>query len=95
MASPPRWGQSLPHPRRSEPLDAPQERASAARGSEAELQDAKRQLEAAESRGRRLELQQQVLEGELQRARVALGERRVEAQAMQERGERLQKQVTA
>lgn len=68
---------------------------SAVRGSEAELEDAKRRLEAAESRSTRLELQQRVLEGELQRARLALGERQAEARATQDRAELLQKQVMA
>lgn len=78
-----------------QPPDAFQERMSAVRGSEAELEDAKRRLEAAESRSTRLELQQRVLEGELQRARLALGERQAEARATQDRAELLQKQVMA
>ena len=72
-----------------------QERMSAVRAGEAELEDAKRRLEAAENRSTRLELQQRVLEGELQRARLALGERQAEVRALQDRAELLQKQVTA
>lgn len=68
---------------------------SAVRAGKAELEDAKRRLEAAESRSTRLELQQRVLEGELQRARLALGERQAEARATQDRAALLQQQVTA
>ncbi|EOB06438.1 Rootletin [Anas platyrhynchos] len=77
----------------SSPCD---EKMSMVKASEAKLEEDKRRLkeglEAAESRGARLEQQRQALEDELQRARLALGEQQAEARVLQDRAELLQRQ---
>lgn len=67
------------------------------KANEAKLESDKRRLkevlDASESRSVKLELQRRALEGELQRSRLGLSDREVQAQALQERVDSLQRQV--
>lgn len=67
------------------------------KANEAKLEAEKRRLkdvlDASEGRGTKLELSRRSLEGELQRARLVLGDREAEVQVLHDRIDLLQRQV--
>lgn len=68
------------------------------KANEVKLESDKRRLkevlDASESRTVKLELQRRSLEGELQRSRLGLSDREAQAQALQDRVDSLQRQVS-
>lgn len=76
-----------------------QDKISKLKANEGKLESDKRRLkevlDASESRTIKLELQRRSLEGELQRSRLGLSDREAQAQALQERVESLQRQVSS